>query len=302
MVRRHVVYGVCIAEATLLAAILVALVIQPDVFGFVPSSRIRQLCGWGAVALMAGCGYAAVGWVRSMLTWARVRRSLVSASMARRPVYLIAGHGGRDADGHPTLARVVSRALDHDELQSARPTAAGSWWSGPAWLVTGRMSGPLHHRHRFGRVLLVAVPAIIVASACGYLPSVPNPFAPSATPRPSLETVAQATPTTRPVPTPVPDPTPEPFQPFWVRNHRITELWSGRSSGPDTVSCGATSEQFCSFLVVLPPEGERLYVFNPYSQDYLWFDAADVGPAGPPDERPIPRPTDVNCTQDLYTG
>ena len=93
-----------------------------------------------------------------------------------------------------------------------------------------------------------------------------------------------------------------PFEPFWVQNHRITEMWNGPSSQPNPVSFGATSGQFCSFLVVLPPEGDRLYVLNPYSQDYLWIDAADVGPAGPPEQRPDPRPTDVNCTQDIYTG
>ena len=146
------------------------------------------------------------------------------------------------------------------------------------------MRHAFHHRRLRVRALLVAVPAIVVvASACGSLPSVPNPFAPSATPRPTLAVPAQVTPTTRPVPTPVTEEAAEPFEPFWVRNHRITELWSGASVGPDTISFGATSGQFCSFLVVLPPEGDRLYVLNPYSRDYLWIDAADVGPAGAPD-------------------
>jgi hypothetical protein len=145
--------------------------------------------------------------------------------------------------------------------------------------------------------LLLAVPAMmLVASACGSLSSVPNPSTASTTPSP------MAAPPVRATPTPVPEAAPEPFEPFWVQNHRITELWSGASSGPDTVSFGTTSGQFCSFLVVLPPEGDRLYVFNPYSQDYFWIDAADVGQVGPPEQRPDPRPTDVDCTQDLYTG
>jgi hypothetical protein len=263
-------------------------VIQPDVLGLAPSPSVRQFCGWGAVALMVGCAYALVGWLRSLLTWARVRRSLIGVAVARRPVRPIAGHGTRD---------------DNGALQAGCRTAAESWWTGPARRITGRLSLALHRRHPYGRALLLAVPAIVaVASACGSLPSVPNPFAPNATPRPTLASVAQVTPTPRPAPPPVPEMAPEPFEPFWVQNHRITGLWSGRSSGPDTVSFGATSGQFCSFLVVLPPEGERLYVFNPYSQDYLWLDAADVGPAGPPDERPDPRPTDVNCTQDIDTG
>ena len=164
------------------------------------------------------------------------------------------------------------------------------------------MRHAVHHRRLRVRALVVAVPAIVVASACGSLPSVPNPFAASATPRPTVAVPAQQTPTPRPAPTPAPEAVPGPFEPYWVRNHRITELWSGASSGPGTVSFGATSGQFCAFLVVLPPEGDRLYVLNPYSQDYLWIDAADVGPAGPPEQRPDPRPPDVNCAQDIYAG
>lgn len=153
------------------------------------------------------------------------------------------------------------------------------------------------HRHPCLHALLLAVlPIVFVASACDSLPSVPNPFAASATPRPTVASVTQVT------PTPVPEAPPEPFEPFWVENHRITEMWSGASSGPDTVSFGATSGQFCAFLVVLPPEGDRLHVFNPYSQDYLWIDAADVGQVGASEQRPEPKPTDVNCTQDIYTG
>src|SRR5262245_58998113 len=164
------------------------------------------------------------------------------------------------------------------------------------------MGHALGRRRPWLRALLAVVPIVFIASACGSLPSVPNPFAASATPRPTLVAPDQVTPTPRPAPTPVPEAAPESFEPVWVQYHRITELWSGASSGPDTVSFGATSGQFCSFLVVLHPEGDRLYVFNPYTQDYLWIDAADVGPVGPPEQRPDPRPPDVNCTQDVYTG
>ena len=165
------------------------------------------------------------------------------------------------------------------------------------------MRRALPRRRASVRALLVAVPAIVVvASACGSLPSVPNPFAASATPRPTVAAAAQATPTPRPAPTPAPEAAPEPFVPYWVRNHRITELWSGASVGPDTVSFGATSGQFCSFLVVLPPEGDRLYVLNPYSHDYTWIDAADVGPSGPPEQRADPEPPEANCARDIYAG
>ena len=159
------------------------------------------------------------------------------------------------------------------------------------------MGYAVDHRRPCLRALLLAVsPIILVASACGSLPSVPNPFAADATLTPTAAPPARAT------PTPVPVPTPAPFEPLWVQNHRITEMWSGPSGQANTVSFGATSGQFCSFLLVLPPEGDRLYVFNPYTQNYLWIDAVDVGPAGPPEQRPDPKPADVNCTQDLYTG
>src|SRR5215204_2544285 len=77
-VWRHLLYAASIAEAALLAAALVAVVIQPDVLGLAPSSGVRQFCGWGAVALMVGCGYALVAWLRPLLTRARVRALLVA--------------------------------------------------------------------------------------------------------------------------------------------------------------------------------------------------------------------------------
>ena len=46
-----------------------------------------------------------------------------------------------------------------------------------------------------------------------------------------------------------------------------------------------------------PSFGQRLY-----RALFKVFGPADVGPAGPPDERPDPRPPDVNCTQDIHAG
>jgi hypothetical protein len=178
------------------------------------------------------------------------------------------------------------------------PGARESWWRARDRRHTGRMRQALRHRRLRIHGLLVAVPLlVVVASACNSLPSVPNPFAAGATPAPTAAAPARATATPPP-----PIPTPVSFEPFWVQNHRITEMWSGPSSQPDAVSFGATSGQFCSFLVVRPPDGDRLYALNPYSQNYLWIDAADVGPAGPPEQRPDPRPTDVNCTREIHTG
>ena len=65
---RHVLYAVCVVEGAFLAAVLVAVVIQPDLIGFEPSPLVRRTCAWGALALMVGCGYAVVRWLRSLLT------------------------------------------------------------------------------------------------------------------------------------------------------------------------------------------------------------------------------------------
>ena len=117
---RHVLYAVCIAEAALLAAALVAAVIQPDVLGLAPSPRVRQLCGWGAVALMAGCGYALVGWLRSLLAGVRVRQSPISAAMAGGPGHPNPGRGRRDDRGRPALDQGAPEAGCQAAAESKR--------------------------------------------------------------------------------------------------------------------------------------------------------------------------------------
>ena len=47
-------------RGALLAAILIAVVVQPDLVEFTPSPSARRLYAWGALALMVGCGYGAV--------------------------------------------------------------------------------------------------------------------------------------------------------------------------------------------------------------------------------------------------
>lgn len=145
-------------------------------------------------------------------------------------------------------------------------------------------------------VLLLSVLTV----ACDRLPAMPalpgNPFA--ATP-----TIVALTPTAQPSPTPFPAPTPPPFQAYWVKNHRLTEMWSGPMGQGGVVSFGTTSRQFCAFQVVRPQEGGRLYVLNPYSRDYLWIDADAVGPVSEPPTRATgPKPADQNCTDQLYDG
>jgi hypothetical protein len=50
-----------------LAAVLVAVVVEPDLLGLEPTPWVRRICAWGALVLMLGCGYAVVGWLRSLL-------------------------------------------------------------------------------------------------------------------------------------------------------------------------------------------------------------------------------------------
>ncbi len=97
-----------------------------------------------------------------------------------------------------------------------------------------------------------------------------------------------------------PTPIPTPPGAFWVKNHRPTEMWSGPAGQDGVVSFGTTSGQFCSFLVVRPQDNPRLYVLNPYSNNYLWIDADAVGPSQAPEHAPSPRPADQNCTDALH--
>jgi hypothetical protein len=152
-------------------------------------------------------------------------------------------------------------------------------------------------------VVMSAALLLMLIVGCGAGSLVPNPFSSEeATPTAPVATQPPATPTMAPIPAP---PTVQPaaaFVPFWVKNHQLTEMWSGPSATPGSVSFGTTSQQFCSFQVVLPPEGERLYVFNPYSQNYFWIDATAVGPVGAPEQQSGARPPGQNCTEMLYTG
>jgi hypothetical protein len=66
----------------------------------------------------------------------------------------------------------------------------------------------------------------------------------------------------------------------WVSNYRPAELWSdsdgGRSFG--------TARQWSYFALTGQADHDRLYVFNPRTQNYAWIDADAVGPSStPPD-------------------
>ena len=178
----------------------------------------------------------------------------------------------------------------------ARPTANVLRAAAGATQPSGRPCG-----HRMA-VVLILVLVLTLISGCGAGEMIPNPFAaeeptpvPPAATRP-VPTQIAATPTMSLTEQLTPT-----FTPFWVKNHRLTEMWSGPTDAPGTVSFGTTSSQFCSFLVVLPPDGPRLYVFNPHSQNYLWMDADAIGPVGPPEQRAGSPPSGQNCSEAVFT-
>jgi hypothetical protein len=79
-------------------------------------------------------------------------------------------------------------------------------------------------------------------------------------------------------------------------------MWSGPADQPGVISFGQTSAPFCLFEA-REQVGDRLYVFNPYSEDYCWIDAAAVGPVGEPDVRPrSAKPAGQNCADALFDG
>ena len=139
---------------------------------------------------------------------------------------------------------------------------------------------------------------LMLTSACDYLPPMPrNPF--RVTPIPTE--AATSAPIVFASPTPIPSPTPVPFTPFWVKNHRPTEMWSGPPDQPGVISFGMTADQFCSFQVMEPQTSARLHVLNPYTRDYFWIDADSVGPVSEPPRRVAgPKPADQNCAEAIY--
>ena len=146
-------------------------------------------------------------------------------------------------------------------------------------------------------VLAVAVVLGLVLGGCESVPGLPpNPFR---TP-PTFVADLPPTPTRVVV---VPTETPVPFQPYWVKNHRQTEMWSGQVGQPGVVSFGKTSDQFCLFQVLLPQEGARVFVLNPFGRGEFWIEADAIGPvAEEPRHTSGPKPEDQNCAGVLFDG
>lgn len=126
----------------------------------------------------------------------------------------------------------------------------------------------------------------LLAIACG---GVLNPPIPTPTP---LPTVA-------PTPTQVP-PTETPVPEQWVKNHRITTMWSGPASDRTATSFGETSSTFCSFRVEMTRDDARIFVYNPYADGRFWIDVEAVGPVQAPERRRGPKPPDQNCAEAIY--
>ncbi|MGE3268172.1 MAG: hypothetical protein AB7P40_05455 [Chloroflexota bacterium] len=158
----------------------------------------------------------------------------------------------------------------------------------------------LPHLSRSSLALLSSILLLVLTSGCG---GISNPFAaeePTPIPRP---TAAPAAPTAQAKPAAAAAAKPEAaFEPFWVKNYKITGMWSGPTDAPGVVNFGNTTQQFCSFRVVEPPNGPRVYVYNPYSKNYFWIDGDAIGPVGPPERKTGDPPPDQNCADAVYTG
>jgi hypothetical protein len=65
----------------------------------------------------------------------------------------------------------------------------------------------------------------------------------------------------------------------WLQNFRVTTLWSTPDEDADPYG---QLRQFSYIQAAGPPEGNRVYVFNPRTQNFAYVDIDDVGPAGEP--------------------
>jgi hypothetical protein len=133
---------------------------------------------------------------------------------------------------------------------------------------------------------LVLLLLVLLTTACG---GVINPPVPPTRPAP---------PPPRPTSTPVPTPTPEPER--WVKNHRITPMWSAPQGASGAVTFGNTSSTFCSFRVVEEADNARILVYNPHTDGTFWIDVEAVGPVENAPRRAGVKPAGVNCTEAIY--
>jgi lipoprotein-anchoring transpeptidase ErfK/SrfK len=73
----------------------------------------------------------------------------------------------------------------------------------------------------------------------------------------------------------------------WLQNFRVTTLWSTPEEGADPYG---QLRQFSYVQAAGPPEGGRVYVFNPRTQNFAYVDVGDFGPAGAPPASYLAQP------------
>lgn len=73
----------------------------------------------------------------------------------------------------------------------------------------------------------------------------------------------------------------------WVQTHLATELWS--APGPDAISFGRV-RQFMYFRLHGEQQGDRLYVYNPRTDNFAYIDATAIGPSDSPPAEYLARP------------
>jgi hypothetical protein len=158
----------------------------------------------------------------------------------------------------------------------------------------GRLVGAAQGSQQFMALTVVAV--LVVIGYFWYSAGVPAGITSALTaadPARPVQPGAQAQPAASPT-IPVPK---RPSAPGvkWVKNHRITEIWSGPGGQSGVTSFGKMSAQFCAFLMSGRSEGGRQYVYTPVSHNYFWIDGDAIGEVPPPPVSTGPRPTDKNC-------
>jgi hypothetical protein len=134
--------------------------------------------------------------------------------------------------------------------------------------------------------LTLALLLVVLSAACG---GVFRPPPPPVTPPPT---------TPRPTSTPAPTATPVPER--WVKNHRITDMWSGPARDRGAISFGKTSSAFCVFRIEEEANDARIFVYNPQADGRFWIEADAVGPVEQPTRRAGPKPAGANCAEFLY--
>ena len=86
----------------------------------------------------------------------------------------------------------------------------------------------------------------------------------------------------------------------WFTNHRTTQMWSGPREQTDAFSFSDTSDRLCVFQE-RDRKGSRLYVFNPYTENYFWIDEFTVNEIPTPETRPLQsKPAGRNCSNAIF--